>query len=254
MAKYKNRIHEFHIWKDEPRQAVADTLQGIFSDCIKLGTKLGMNQTQLEHMFKLRDRVPKLYSLERWTSVCFSIALERNGSSWGDLDVKLKMEIDQNYSTGEITANVDVRWDGSSKDPSMAARMGNMLSEVAALAHEVQRELNAMIDAIPDEAICPAKELADSQMFDRRRFLDQNIDDYNVRVFVTETLLPMLKGADTIVHRFEGKERKLLNKVPEEVAFVEHKRGGPSTITLTKGTLEHLAQLADDKAKKEAAA
>ena len=119
------------------------------------------------------------------------------------------------------------------------------------LAHEVQRTLNEMIDAIPDDAICPAKELADNETYNRRLFISHNTDDFYVRRFIEETLLPMYaNGANTLVHRFEGKERKLLNKVPEEIATVEHKRGGPSTITLTQGTLSHLAQkAADEKAK-----
>lgn len=249
MAESKRSIYTFAVWRDEHRNAVLKTIQSVYDAAIETGTRSGMRDQHIQRLLKHKKRWEKAYSLERQANFKFSVVQEID-NPWHDLNVWMELDIDQGYSSDEIEVKVEVRSDSNSMSPANAGKLSALLGEVSLLAAKAQNDLNACFEALPADLIDPAKELASQKRHTRRQWIKNEIEDWKVLCFVQNTLLPMFEGEGTLVHRFEGKERKLLNKVPESVAHIEHERGGPSTITLTQGTLEHIAQKQADEEKK----
>jgi len=244
-------IHEFNLWRDEHRETVVNALHQMYDEIIKCGARIGMRDEHIKSILQRKARVKSQRSFEHWNDFKFSLIRDKD-DFWRDLTVEFRVEIEQEYQTGDIKAETTLRLDGNRVLPQEASQYGNMLVEIGILAAKIRSQLESVFDSLPDKVIDPAKKLADTTALNRRRFVNHEIDDGKVLVFVQDTLLPMFEDSDTLVHRFEGKERKLLNQVPDSVATVEHKRGGPSTITLTQGTLDHLEQKKTDEEKKAA--
>jgi hypothetical protein len=244
-------IHEFEDWTDECRSELASWLMAAATRLVRLATDLRLPLRQLTFLQRQRDDVIRWWKDGgRCTppELVARLGFPRSDcEQWSNI-VELRVELhdirDADGGLGRVpTARVSARVTGSTgHDPHDAIKF--VLTATGTLAVTMQQELTRMLNGFKLAGYLDARKSKESKRRQKHvLFLLDNIKDHRVRAFVQNEIVPHLSDGK-YVRRFEGKERRLLNSVPDAVLKVTHVRGGDSTIKPTRGLAEYIKALA----------
>jgi hypothetical protein len=289
-------LYDFDLWRDDAQLLLLNYLK---TSARRLReAALGLNQDK--HFFHLLERYEEAlngddgdYTRSYVPELRIKFTIPRtDDTSWSN-EVEVRIAVEDNFEWRselrkakkerrgprgqKFRAEVECRAHVGGSKPTDAVRIARMLTELSALTVELEGDLEVVLRRIGNYPEDEAKQKAQEEMFERRRFLGDAIEDAvrddgvkhhvwyrrkeKMRSFVDEIVSKYLtitnddgtqELAEFAQHRFDAKTRKLLNKVPSKIFAVSHTRGGPSTITPTKKARACIEQLWKDQAEREA--
>ncbi len=266
-------IYDFHLWEEEKQDITVKWFKTLLQRLRNRGEKFHQPKRFFTRIDQAENRLKEMRVLDE-VEVVFAIP-RTDGSSWSnEVRISFGLKDNRNQFKGEMErakkerrawralrfdTYVKLRPHINGSKPEDAVVFASMLANIASFAVETRHDMEILIQRIGNFPEDETKVKADNELRARRMFIEQELQGLGERLemfilgLLDEEFLQPEGVITTMSHRFEGKERKLLNKIPATIMSVSHKRGGPSTLSLTEKAEACLRQrLQDEKEKAQA--